>query len=217
MKSSIAIVDDNNFLIQSLKEKLASFEKLSLLFTARQGLECIELLSSKGLVDIILMDINMPLCDGIEATALIKKKHPQIKIIMLTVFDDDERIFQAIQAGADGYLLKDIRAQELYTAIEQTLEGGAAMTPSIARKALLLLRQAPLAPRQAEEKPEKELSARETEVLEQLATGLPHSAIAKNLFIAPATVRRHIENIYKKLQVHSKVEALNLAKKKRLI
>ena len=135
---------------------------------------------------------------------------------MLTVFDNDEKIFKAIQAGADGYLLKDTSAKDLHTAIIQTLEGGAAMTPSIAMRALHLLRS-PLVPKTDDLKETVQLSNREIEVLEQLSTGLPYTAIAENLFISPSTVRRHIENIYQKLQVHSKIEAIELAKKKRLI
>jgi DNA-binding NarL/FixJ family response regulator len=164
------------------------------------------------------MDIEMPKQNGIEATALVKQKYPQIKIIMLTVFDDDENIFQAIQAGADGYLLKDTEPQELYIAITQTLEGGAVMTPSIAMKALNLLRS-PLAEEADADEAEEtiKLTSREVEVLEQLSTGLPYTSIAENLIVSPSTVRRHIENIYQKLQVHSKTEAIALAKKKRFI
>lgn len=217
MKIRIAIIEDNNFLIKSVKEKLSFFEDISISFTANNGLECMDKLGGDVRTDLILMDIEMPKMNGIEATALVKRKYPQIKIIMLTVFDDDDNIFQAIQSGADGYLLKDTSPQALYDAIVQTLEGGAAMTPSIAMKTLNLLRS-PLT--EQNEKTEDEsikLTNRETDVLEQLSTGLPYTAIAENLYIAPSTVRRHIENIYQKLQVHSKTEAIALAKKKRLI
>lgn len=175
-----------------------------------------EKLGEDARAHLILMDIEMPRINGIEATALVKRKYPQIKIIVLTVFDDDENIFNAIQCGADGYLLKDTSPQSLYDAIIQTMEGGAAMTPSIAMKALNLLRS-PLSPQTSKPSENVQLSSREIEVLEQLSTGLPYTSIAENLFISPSTVRRHIENIYKKLQVHSKVEALELAKKNRII
>lgn len=216
MKKSIAIIDDNNFLIKSVKEKMSFFEEISIAFSANDGLACMEKLRSNKHIDLILMDIDMPKQNGIETTALVKQKYPQIKIIMLTVFDNDEKIFKAIQAGADGYLLKDTSAKDLHTAIIQTLEGGAAMTPSIAMRALHLLRS-PLVPKTDDLKETVQLSNREIEVLEQLSTGLPYTAIAENLFISPSTVRRHIENIYQKLQVHSKIEAIELAKKKRLI
>ena len=216
MKANIAIVEDNNFLIKSVKEKLAFNSDIVISFVANDGVQCLKKLEEDKRTDLILMDIEMPNLNGIETTSLVKKKYPQIKIIMLTVFDDDENIFEAIQAGADGYLLKDTSPQELFNAIVQTFEGGAVMTPSIAMRTLNLLRS-PLLPKTDEIEESVELSKREVEVLEQLSTGLPYTAIAENLYVSPSTVRRHIENIYKKLQVHSKIEAVDLAKRKRII
>ncbi len=216
MKTDIAIIDDNNFLIASVKAKLSFFEDISISFTANDGVGCMEKLEKNTHIALILMDIEMPIRNGIETSALVKQKYPHIKIIMLTVFDDDENIFNSIQAGADGYLLKDTPPQQLYDAIVQTLDGGAAMTPSIALKALNLLRN-PLSTQAVDTTEITQLSGREIEVLEQLSTGLTYTAIADNLFISPSTVRRHIENIYQKLQVHSKMEAVALAKKKRMI
>lgn len=215
MKTRIAIIEDNNFLIKSVKDKLSIFEDIQLSFTANDGMQCMEKLQTDKRTDLILMDIEMPNQNGIDTTKLVKQKYPQIKIIMLTVFDDDENIFNAIQAGADGYLLKEIPPKELHDAIVQTLEGGAVMTPSIAMKTLKLLRH-PLTIQP--ENPEAiTLTTRETEVLEQLSKGLPYTVIAENLFISPSTVRRHTENIYQKLQVHSKIEAVEMAKRNRLI
>lgn len=216
MKTRIAVIDDNNFLIKSVKDKLSFFEDMAISLTANNGLECMDKLEENRMIDLILMDIEMPKQNGIETTALVKQKYPQIKIIVLTVFDDDENIFNAIQAGADGYLLKDTEPQALYDAIVQTMEGGAVMTPSIALKTLNLLRS-PLPSQTEEEEETVKLTSREVEVLEQLSTGLPYTSIAENLIVSPATVRRHIENIYQKLQVHSKIEAIAKAKKKRFI
>jgi len=137
-------------------------------------------------------------------------------VVMLTVFEDEENVFRSIQAGADGYLLKDEDAETLYNGIRDIMNGGAPMTPSIALKALKLLRN-PLPEKQIDSSKKYELTGRETEVLEQLSQGLNYSEIAENLFISPATVRKHIENIYRKLQVRNKLEAVNLAKKERLI
>lgn len=216
MKIRIAIIDDNNFLIKSVREKLSFFDNVAISFTANDGQECMDKLKESFRTDLILMDIEMPKLNGIETTALVKQKYPQIKIIMLTVFDDDDNIFKAIQSGADGYLLKDTVPQALYDAIVQTMEGGAAMTPSIALKTLNLLRS-PLSVNDDETDDNIRLTSRESEVLEQLSKGLPYTAIAENLCISPSTVRRHIENIYQKLQVHSKTEAISLAKKRRMI
>lgn len=216
MNIHTAIVDDNNFLIDSVKEKLSFFSNISVIFTAENGRVCMEKLQESSLPSIILMDIEMPEMNGIEATAIVKKDYPEIKVIVLTVFDDDENIFNAIQAGADGYLMKDTGPQELYDALVNTMEGGAVMTPSIAYKTLNLLRS-PLNIEKTDKQNFTTLTKREIEVLEKLSTGMPYTAIADSIFIAPSTVRRHIENIYKKLQVHSKVEAIDLAKRIKII
>ena len=211
----IAIIDDNSFLITSIKEKLSFFEEIQIKFTATDGLDLMEKLKENHNVDLLLMDIEMPNLNGIEATKLVKQKYPQIKIIMLTVFDNDENIFNAIKAGADGYLLKEVNPKELYNGIMETLNGGAAMNPSIALKTLKLLRN----PFNFEQKCDEEikLTVREVEVLEQLSKGLNYNIIAENLFLSPSTVRKHIENIYTKLQVHNKLEAVEKARNNNLI
>ncbi|WP_290507178.1 response regulator transcription factor [Algoriphagus sp.] len=152
--------------------------------------------------------------DGITAVSEVTRRYPQIKTIMLTVFDNDENIFKAIQAGASGYFLKEVSPLELFQGILDTLDGGAARSPSIALKTLKLLRNPP----QFEEpKEEISLTNRETEILEQIAKGLSYNQIGENLFISPKTVRKHIENIYSKLQVHNKMEAVQKAIKNRII
>ncbi len=216
MKTKIAVIDDNNFLIKSVRDKLSFFDEITISFTANNGIECLEKLADNRLIDLILMDIEMPKLNGIETTALIKQKYPQIKIIVLTVFDDDENIFNAIQAGADGYLLKEVSHEELDKGIKETLEGGAAMSPSIAFKTLKLLRN-PFQENTVTEVEEVTLTEREIEVLEQLSKGLNYNKIAENLFLSPFTVRKHIENIYRKLHVHSKLEAVEKARKDRII
>lgn len=212
----IAIIDDNSFLITSIKEKLSFFEEIKIKFTATDGADLLKKLETNYAVDVLLMDIEMPIMNGIEATLAVKQKFPQIKIIMLTVFDNDENIFNAIKAGADGYLLKDVNPHVLFGGIVETLNGGAAMNPSIALKTLKLLRN-PTAFSSENTQEKIELSTREIEVLEQLAQGLSYTIIAEHLFLSPSTVRKHIENIYKKLQVHSKLEAVQKAKRNNLI
>lgn len=211
----IAFAEDNPFIEKSLIEKLSFFDELKLKYSASNGAEIVGKVTADTNIDIILMDIQMPEMNGIEATRLIKQKHPQIKIVMLTVFDDDENIFNSIQAGADGYLLKDTDPQTLFNSIKEVLDGGASMTPSIALKALNLLRN-PL--KESIAAPEDiSLTKRETEILGQISKGLNYIEIAENLIISPATVRKHIENIYKKLQVHNKVEAVQKGIKNNLI
>ena len=212
----IAIVDDNSFLIKTVQEKLSFFEDFSLKFTAVNGEDLIEKLEKNHNIDLILMDIEMPKMNGIEATEIIKNKYPQIKIIMLTVFDNDENIFKSIKAGADGYFLKEVNPKELKDGILETLGGGAAMTPSIAMKTLKLLRE-PIVFEDCKPCDEVNLTPREIEVLEQLSKGLKYEAIAQNLFLSAGTIRKHVENIYTKLQVHNKLEAIQKAKTNKLI
>ena len=212
----IAIVDDNTFLQKTIQDKLSFFADVEVRMKAIHGQDIIEKLEKNHNLDLILMDIEMPKMNGIEATAIIKSKFPQIKIIMLTVFDNDENIFKAIKAGADGYFLKEVNPQELYNGIQETLSGGAGMTPSIALKTLKLLRE-PLVFDDSIAKEEISLTTREIEVLEQLSKGLKYNAIAENLFLSPGTIRKHVENIYTKLQVHNKLEAIQKAKNSKLI
>jgi len=216
MSLKVAIVDDNSFLIHAIKEKLSFFDDISVKHTSLNGSELLTKLEENHNLDVILMDIEMPVLDGIETTQIVKQKYPQIKIIMLTAFDNDENIFNSIKAGADGYLLKEINPQDLHDGLFETINGGAAMNPSIALKTLKLLRN-PLSIENQNDKEEISLSKREVEVLEQLSKGLSYTAIAKNLFLSPSTVRKHIENIYKKLQVHSKIEAVQKAKNYNII
>jgi DNA-binding NarL/FixJ family response regulator len=214
MPIKIAIAEDNSFLLKAILEKLSFFEDIEVKFSAYNGLELLEKLEKDANVHLILMDIEMPKMNGIETVAQVSQKYPQIKTIMLTVFDDDEHIFRAIQAGADGYFLKEVDPKTLYQGIIDTMEGGAAMTPSVAMKALKLLRNPPDFSEPVEE---IKLTAREIEILEQTSKGLNYNQIGENLFISPKTVRKHIENIYGKLQVHSKLEAVQKAVKNRII
>ncbi|MDR6301853.1 response regulator transcription factor [Mesonia maritima] len=216
MRIKIAIVDDNTFLINTIKEKLSFFEDISFKFSALNGSDLLTKLENNFHLDIILMDIEMPVLNGIESTQIIKQKYPHIKIIMLTAFDNDEHIFNAIQAGADGYLLKEIRPEELHQGIVETMNGGAAMNPSIALKTLKLLRN-PTHIQNKKDQEEISLSKREIEVLENLSKGHSYTVIADYLMLSPSTIRKHIENIYKKLQVHSKIEAVQKAKKHNII
>ena len=211
----LAIVDDNIFLQKAVIEKLSFFDDLNCRFTVSDGAELLEKLEANQNIDLILMDIEMPVMNGIEATAAVKQRYPQIKIIMLTVFDNDENIFRSIKAGADGYLLKEVNPAELHRGILETMNGGATMTPSIALKTLKLFRNP--VDFQIEKSEEIKLTTREIEVLEQLSKGLKYDHIASNLILSVGTIRKHIENIYTKLQVHNKIEAIQKAKNNNLI
>lgn len=217
MNIKVGIVDDNTFLLHAVEEKLSFFDDLQVKFKVSNGKELLDQLETNHHVDLILMDIEMPIMNGVVATEKVKQKYPQIKIIMLTVFDNDEHIFNAIKAGADGYLLKEINAKELHNGIIETLNGGAAMNPSIALKTLKLLRDPSKIENAKTPLEEIKLTSREVDVLEQLSKGLSYNAIADNLVLSTGTIRKHIENIYRKLQVHNKLEAVQKARKNNLI
>jgi DNA-binding NarL/FixJ family response regulator len=153
--------------------------------------------------DVILMDIDMPECDGVQAVKNIRQAKNSVPIIMFTVFDDDENIFNAICAGANGYLLKN-SFDKIPTAIKDVLDGGAPMTSSVAKKVLSFVPK-----NEKKSNPEVEtLSAREKEILEYIVKGYSYKMIAGQLLIAVETVRSHIKKIYKKLQVNSATEAV---------
>lgn len=213
----IAVAEDNSFLARAIKEKIELFDELKLKFIAQNGVELIEMLDKDSNIDLILMDIQMPLMDGIKATEIIHAKHPQIKIVMLTVFNDEDNVYNAISAGANGYLLKDTEPEILFAGLKEVLNGGATMNPSIALKTLNLLRNPKKEKTEKETTKEVSLTKREQEVLEQISRGLNYKQIATNLLISPSTVRKHIENVYKKLNVHNKVEAIQKGIKNNLI
>ncbi|WP_312322814.1 response regulator transcription factor [Soonwooa sp.] len=212
----IAIVEDNFLLSKAIQEKIEFYDNIKIKFTAENGAELLKKMEENSQINLILMDIEMPIMNGIQATEYIKKKYPQIKILILTVMDNDENIYNAIKAGADGYLLKEVTSENLYKSIMDTLEGGAAMTPAIALRTLKFLQNF-LYIDSIEKTEDIKLSKREIEVLQQLSKGLSYNKIATNLILSPFTIRKHIENIYKKLHVCSKIEAIEKAKKERLI
>jgi DNA-binding NarL/FixJ family response regulator len=218
---SIAIADDNKIIAQSLIDKLKRYSKeIEVKFVARNGEDLLNKLKANKNIDLILMDIEMPVMDGITATLEVKNLYPQIKILILTVFDDDDKIFRAIQNGSSGYLLKDESPESIYNAIKIVMEGGGTMSSSIAAKILNLLSKAEIKSENKNKEQEFDnfdLSKREIEVLERLKLGEDYKKIAEELFISPATVRKHIENIYIKLQVHNKMQAVQKAMEHKII
>lgn len=227
MPVRIALVEDNPMLLQTLSRNLALFDEVQMVFTAGDGQEAVRL-AILHQPDVVLMDIDMPRMNGIEATRQIREQCPNVRVLMLTVFDYDDKIFAAIRSGASGYLLKEERVDQLVNAIEAVVNGGAPMSPLIAYKTLALLRQQPaesapaIAPVVALASPgipskpaitpaQFELTPREIEILEQLTNGLSPTEIGNKLFISLSTVRKHIENIYDKLYVHTKLEAIRMA------
>ncbi len=162
---------------------------------------------------VVLMDIDMPVVDGIQAAGLLRARFPELRIIMLTVIEDDDRIFAAIRAGADGYFLKQTPPLKLVEGIVEAMDGGAPMTPSIARRVLRMMEGRTTAIRANEFK----LTEREQEILALLVKGQTYKRIAADLGVSFATVNKHVTNVYAKLRVHSVGEAVALAVRKGLI
>ena len=195
-------------------------EGLFYLLDASDGFKCVDTFSSAeeginnltGKEDVVLLDINLPNLSGIQAIPKIKEKLPKVKIIMLTIFDDDESIMEAILSGADGYLLKKTTPIQLLSSLKDCIEGGSPMTPSVAKKVLTLFK---------EKIPQKtdnfSLTVRELQILNFLVEGMDNKSIAEKLFISLETVRNHIRHIYYKLQVHSKSQAVVKAIRKGLV
>lgn len=162
---------------------------------------------------VVLMDIEMPVMSGIEAVKLIKQNFPETKILMQTIFEDDDKIFQSICNGAEGYILKNKPLEEILDSIKEIYNGGAPMSPAIALKVIRMFKQN----LSADADDSFSLSTREKEILKCLVEGMSYKMIADNCFISLETVGGHIKNIYKKLQVHSKSEAVAKAIKGRIV
>ena len=161
--------------------------------------------------DVVLMDIEMPNMDGISGVSLIKKYFPHIRIIMQTVYEDEEKIFASLQAGAEGYILKNASAEKITQCIEEVYQGGAYMTPSVALRVMHYFNKSL---RQTEE---YNLTPKEKEVLKLLSDGLSYKMVADKLGISYFTVNAHIKKIYEKLHVHSLGEAVSLALKNKIV
>ncbi|RYZ55164.1 MAG: response regulator transcription factor [Sphingobacteriales bacterium] len=220
MPYKVALVDDRPQNLRSLSERLIYSGMAEITFTARNGQEYLERLMKLPPADhpeVTLMDIDMPVLDGIQTVKQACMIYPATRYIMLTVFDDDDKLFDAIKAGASGYLLKEESVEAIIVAIREVLEqAGAPMSPRIARKALQLLRLPPADnPETTAQDDDNTLSAREKDVLQELVNGLDYREIGIKLFISPHTVRKHIANIYTKLHVTSKSQAVKLALKNR--
>ncbi len=221
MSVRIALVDDKRLIRNSLAGQIAYYKEITVVFQANDGSEFLQnmkALSPAERPQVVLMDIEMPVMDGIEAVTIAKEVYPDVFFLMLTVFDDDEKLFEAIKAGATGYLLKDEKISSIVKAItEVVFEGGVPMSPRIARKVLGLLRnpRADVAPVEEDDKETQMLSARELEILNRIVDGLNYQQIGERLFISPHTVRKHIANIYDKLHVSNKASAIKIAIKKK--
>jgi len=212
------IVDDHALFRRGLEMVLDSEPDIELVGQASDGTEAVEK-AAESLPDIVLMDIRMPRSNGIEACRAMKEAAPSAKIVILTISDEEEDLFEAIRAGASGYLLKDIPLDEVADTVRAVHGGQSLINPSMAGK--LLTEFAALARRDDEERaqelPAPRLTEREMQVLKLVARGMNNRDIAKELFISENTVKNHVRNILEKLQIHSRMEAVMVAVREKLI
>jgi len=209
--TSIWLVEDNVRFAQNIAELINETPGLSCDLVAHSCEEALRHLGTDAAPDILLMDIGLPGMDGIEGIRRVKADAPSIQVIMLTVFDDDDKILRAIVAGASGYLFKSVPPDEIIRSLKEILAGGAPINAHIARKMLGMF--ADLAGSQGD----YEITAAEKEILNRLVKGDPKKQIAHELGVSFYTVDSHLRNIYAKLQVHSRSEAVAKALKERLL
>jgi len=197
----IAIVEDNRVIRESLMEFVKEDSECECVYVCATSEEALKEIPKRQ-VDIVLMDIQLPDISGIECTARLKQLLPSVQIIMVTVYEDTERIYKALRAGACGYLLKRCTPEELISAIREVRQGGAPMSREIARKVILSFQEPVTAAAEVEG-----LSPREREILELLAEGFANKQIASRIGLTDGTVRWHLRHVYHKLHVRSRTEA----------
>ncbi len=210
MQYSVIIYDDDEILRQSISSLLNLEEDFLVLATKSNPVHVLKDIEAY-MPDVILMDIEMPAMSGVEAVKIIRTKYSNLPILMLTSFDDNDNIYNALCAGANGYLLKKTEPENIAIGIKDVLNGGAPMTSSIAKKVLQLFVHKPI-------KENKEnLTKREIELLSLMVKGKSYKMIASDLLLSVETVRSHIKNIYKKLQVNNATSAVAVAINENLV
>ncbi len=211
----ILLVDDHIIFRKGVAALLSNREDMTIVGEVGNGLEAIQA-ARELLPNVILMDINMPKCNGLEATRRIKRELPHIKIIMLTVADDDQNLFEAIKSGAQGYLLKNLEPDRLYDFLESISRDEAPLSGAIAAKILKEFSQ-PSAYSQQESDVIETLTPREISILELVVDGLTNKEIAAKLYISDNTVKIHLRNILEKLHLQNRIQAAVYAVRKGLV
>jgi DNA-binding NarL/FixJ family response regulator len=200
---SVAIVEDDVY----IRNSIVQFLQMQPEFSSVSNYGSVEtFIESRDAPDVLLLDIELPGITGLEGAFRIKQKNPRVNILMLTVYEDKERIFKALQAGATGYLLKNTPLSKIKSSVLDAVEGGVPMSPLVAKKVISYFSGKPSV---SENTSGEQLTIREREVAQLLINGDTYKQIAWGLQISPDTVRQHIKNIYRKLQVNSRVQLIN--------
>lgn len=210
---NILLCDDQIIVTEGLTKILTSSGKINVVATAHDGQEALSLLADAQ-PDLVLLDLKMPVMNGITATRKIKEQYPGIKVLILTTYDDDEWLFDALKAGADGYLLKDTPPVELLKAIEGTVSGKAFIDPAVTAK---VIQRVSSTPASSPDKTNYNLSQREQEILTCIAQGLSNSAIADRLYLSEGTIRNYTSDLFQKLGVSDRTQAAVVAIKHGLV
>lgn len=218
----VSIVEDHDIFRKRLTELLNFYKELRVVFVAESAEEFFDKLDRFGeeeTPDVVLMDIELPGMSGIEATFQLKEKKQEIDIIMFTVFEDDERIFESIKVGASGYLLKDTPIDTVVDSIKEIRKGGSPISPSIARRLLGMVKSVERLKNNKKVNNEApfDLSPSELKILEHVIEGKSNKEIAEDVFLSPWTVKTHIKNIYKKMHVNSRAAVVRLALKRNIV
>jgi two-component system nitrate/nitrite response regulator NarL len=211
---TVFLVDDQVLFRRGIRALLEDSDDFDVIGEASNGAEALERIRLRE-PQIVLMDVQMPVCDGVEATRRIKAELSGVKVVMLTVSDDDDSLFEAIKAGADGYLLKDLRPEELFEMMHGVLRGETPISPAVAGKLIGEFRRRPW--RNTNETAGWDLTQREKEILQLVAGGKSNAEIAAQLFIVEGTVKNHLHNILEKLHLQNRVQAAAFAIRERIV
>jgi len=203
----VIICDDQEVVCQGLKAILSTSPEISVAGIANNGLEALELLAEKK-ADVVLMDLKMPVMNGIHATKAIKENHPNVKVLVLTTYDADAWLFDAVRNGADGYLLKDTSREDLIQAISEITTGKTPVDPKVAGK---LFSQISKTGMPGESTIGNNLSEREKEILKMISQGMTNAEISESLFLSEGTIRNYVSSILEKLDVKDRTQAAVLA------
>jgi DNA-binding NarL/FixJ family response regulator len=206
-KIKLMIVDDHEVVREGLKKLLEVYPEIEVVATVENGKECLEQLDQVS-PDVVLMDISMPGLSGIETTRLACEKKPGLKVIMLTIYNDDQHVLKAVEAGASGYVIKNVRKEDLLKIIKSVSDGKSFLDPDVTAPILQMIREPRTNPKDLKS---QRFSGRELEILLVLTKGYSNQKIAEKLFLSEHTVKTHLKNIFRKLSVSSRSEAITKA------
>ncbi|MER7396143.1 response regulator transcription factor [Streptomyces sp. NPDC000151] len=214
VSARVVVADDQTVVREGIVMLLGLLPGIEVVGSAADGDEAVRM-TAEFAPDVVLMDLRMPRCDGVEATRRIREQHPGTQVVVLTTYADDESLFPALQAGARGYLTKDADGDEIVRAVEDVMSGQAGLSPQVQRRLLERFAEAPSVPRPsaaaAPPEPPDGLTARETEVLALVAEGLSNPEIARRLHVSTATVKTHINNLFAKAGLRDRAQAIHYA------